>query len=195
MTHFEQKVTSITRCQNVDLSSGGAKFGPPTPATSSCSNQRTRLATQSSGTQTSSSVNRTRSHSTISSAMLHASALVRLPASSIQVALFALATASPGSPVGPTMAISKSPFHDCLFKPPIAISNSSALRRVGMMTHTRGLAMLNAGSRIAFNSWCEEVDATPGSVCKIKFQPQRMILIEEQGHGVHNRLHTLGHGI
>ena len=62
-------------------SSSGAKFGPPTPATSSSSNQRIRFRTQPRGGTTSSSVNSVNSVLTLESPLLQASALQRLRSS------------------------------------------------------------------------------------------------------------------
>ena len=90
-------------------SSTGAKLGPPTPLTSSSSNHETNFLTQSFGTITSSSVNSISSELVDFIAMLHASALVLEPSSSMNRILFSRLTSFPGSFVGPTTTVSICP--------------------------------------------------------------------------------------
>ena len=93
-------------------SSTGAKLGPPTPLTSSFSNHETNFSTQFLGTITSSSVKKTSSELVEAIAMLHASALVLEPSSSINRILFSKQISFPGSFVGPTTTVSISPSYD-----------------------------------------------------------------------------------
>ena len=128
----------MTRCHKVD-SLTGAKLGPPTPATSSRSNHRASFTIQSSGTITSSSVNRISSESVAPIATLQASARVREPSSSTKRTPAASATALPGSFRGPTTIISSGPEYVCSAKPSRTMANSFELRTEGIITQTLGL--------------------------------------------------------
>ena len=98
----------MTCCHIVD-SFTGAKLGPPTPLTSSLSNHETNFLTQSSGTITSSSVNSINSELVELIAILHASALVLEPSSSMNRILCSSQISLPGSFLGPTTTTSISP--------------------------------------------------------------------------------------
>ena len=145
----------MTLCHSVD-SSTGAKLGPPTPPTSSLSNHLTRLDAQSSGTITSSSVKSTISESVSLIAMLHASARVFEPRSSMYLIPRDSEAPLPESPSGPTTTTSRLGYV-CDRSPSRVTPSSSAFPMLGTMTQTERLTCCRRHIRL-------QRSASPSSV-------------------------------